>query len=298
MQTSASSVRCRNNRKQSHVKVQGGGIRFSFRQGPGGKISAKNIKDKCGGDNAGRQLSLAMRFIRVISLNLSFMFFVQAKAVTGAGICTEADRLRQLVRPIIPFALIMSDLRKLFFVRDLQTENSIFDVMKSHNGMRPQDVVVLLKILSIQEPNWQYRDLAADLSISVSEISESLTRSHIAGLVDESRRRVHRQSLMEFIEHGLRYVFPVSPGTLVTGVPTAHSQQYFKARFDAEIDYVWPDENGWTRGLALTPLHKGVPTAVMKDEQFYEWLAAIDILRAGRAREKKLALEVLKKGIV
>lgn len=27
--------------------------------------------------------------------NLSFMFFVQAKAVTGAGICTGADRLRQ-----------------------------------------------------------------------------------------------------------------------------------------------------------------------------------------------------------
>lgn len=31
-----------------------------------------------------------------ISLGLSFMFFVQAKAVTGAGICTEDDRLRQV----------------------------------------------------------------------------------------------------------------------------------------------------------------------------------------------------------
>jgi hypothetical protein len=35
--------------------------------------------------------------IRDLSLNLSFMFFVQAKAVAKAGICTAADRLRQLV---------------------------------------------------------------------------------------------------------------------------------------------------------------------------------------------------------
>lgn len=163
--------------------------------------------------------------------------------------------------------------------------------------MRPQDVVVLLKILSTSQLDWQYRDLAAELSISVSEVSESLTRSHVAGLVDVSRRKVHRQSLMEFIQHGLRYVFPALPGTLVTGVPTAHSQQYFKKKFDADIDYVWPDDNGKSRGLALMPLHKGVPQAVKKDEQLYEWLAAIDILRAGRAREKKIALEVLKKGL-
>ena len=169
--------------------------------------------------------------------------------------------------------------------------------MKSHNGMRPQDIVILLKILSISQEDWQYRDLAADLSISISEISESLNRSHVAGLVDESRRKVHRQSLMEFLQYGLRYVFPVVPGTMVTGVATAHSQPFFKTKFDAEIDYVWPDENGNGRGLALTPLHKGVPAAVQKDDRLYQWLAAIDILRAGRVREKKLALDVLKKGI-
>jgi predicted transcriptional regulator len=59
--------------------------------------------------------------------------------------------------------------------------------MKVHNGMRPQDIVILLKLLSIKRTDWQYRDLATDLFISVSEVSASLTRSHIAGLVDESR---------------------------------------------------------------------------------------------------------------
>jgi predicted transcriptional regulator len=71
--------------------------------------------------------------------------------------------------------------------------------MKSHNGMKPQDIILLLKILTIKE-NWQYRDLSTSLFISISEISESLNRSFLAGLIDESKKRVFRQSLMEFIE--------------------------------------------------------------------------------------------------
>lgn len=169
--------------------------------------------------------------------------------------------------------------------------------MKSHNGMRPQDIVILLKILSTSQLDWQYRDLAAGLSISISEISESLSRSHMAGLVDESRRKVYRPSLLEFIEHGLHYVFPQIPGTMVTGVPTAHSHSFFKARFAGELEYVWPYEKGWMRGLSIAPLHKGVPEAVGKDEQLYKWLAAIDIIRVGRVREIKLALQELKKEI-
>ncbi len=73
--------------------------------------------------------------------------------------------------------------------------------MKPHNGMRPQDIVVLLKIITIGNVDWQYRDLSSTLFLSTSEVSESLYRSHIAGLVDESKRKVFRQSLMEFIEH-------------------------------------------------------------------------------------------------
>lgn len=137
-----------------------------------------------------------------------------------------------------------------------------------------------------------------DLSISVSEISESLHRSHIAGLVDSHRRVVHRASLMEFIEHGIHYVFPQLPGTLVTGFPTAHSHPHYKKVFSAEIDYVWPDTEGWVRGLAIHPLYKGAPLASRKDEKLYLLLAAIDILRVGRTREVKKALQDLKKGIL
>jgi hypothetical protein len=170
--------------------------------------------------------------------------------------------------------------------------------MKSHNGMRPQDIVILLKIITMGQVKWQFRDLAASLSISVSEISESLSRSHLAGLIDESRRIVYRQSLLEFIEHGLHYVFPQAPGTLVTGIPTAHSHSFFQQKFKSDMPFVWPDDNGSVRGLAITPLYKGATIAVLKDEQLYKFLASIDIIRIGRVREIKLALTELKKEIL
>ena len=164
--------------------------------------------------------------------------------------------------------------------------------------MRPQDIVILLKLLTVQEPDWRYRELSASLFIAISEVSESLVRSHLAGLIDESRRNVHRQSLMEFLEHGIRYVFPQVPGTIITGVPTALSHNFYKQHFVSEFNYVWPHENGSMRGLAIQPLHKGVPEACLQDELLYELLASIDILRVGRVRERQLAIEQLQKVIL
>lgn len=160
--------------------------------------------------------------------------------------------------------------------------------------MRPLDVVILLKIISLGDAAWQYRDLSAKLYISISEISESLSRSHIAGLIDDSKKNVRLNGLMEFIEFGLSYVFPVVPGQIVTGVPTAYSHPFYKPQFSGTIDYVWKSEEGSMRGLSIEPLHKGVPRAVLEDEVLYKLLSSIDILRVGKSREKKMALEQLK----
>ena len=55
--------------------------------------------------------------------------------------------------------------------------------MKKHNGMRPQDIVILLKMITIRKSTWLFKDLAEELKISPSEISESLNRSQIAGFI-------------------------------------------------------------------------------------------------------------------
>jgi hypothetical protein len=164
--------------------------------------------------------------------------------------------------------------------------------------MRPQDVVILLKILSLKEKEWQYRDLAHDLGISISEVSGSLKRSHIAGLVDESKKKVFRQSLMEFIEFGVHYVFPQIPGTMVTGFPTGHSHPLFKKKFISDENFVWPDMQGNVRGLAIEPLYKSAVAACQKDPELYIMLASIDMVRLGSTRERKEALIELKKRIL
>jgi len=164
--------------------------------------------------------------------------------------------------------------------------------------MRPQDIVILLKILTVAEPHWQYRDLAASLYLSISEVSESLHRSHTAGLIDESKRKIHRQSLMDFIRYGLPYVFPQVPGTMVTGIPTAHSYPFYSKLFKSELNYVWPDTEGNMRGLVIQPLYPSVVKAVKQDELLYKLLASIDIIRVGRTRELKVAIEELQKIIL
>lgn len=170
--------------------------------------------------------------------------------------------------------------------------------MRAHNGMRPQDVVILLKILILQQADWQYRDLSSSLYISISEVSESLNRSHLAGLIDERRKKVFRQNLMEFIEHGLHYVFPQHPGSMVTGIATAHSHSFYQHLFVSEVNYVWQDADGDMRGLAIEPLYKGVVKAVKQDEMLYKMLASIDIIRVGKIRELKTALQELQKLIL
>lgn len=82
--------------------------------------------------------------------------------------------------------------------------------------------MILLTILSLQLKVWLSVDIARFLRISPSEVSESLNRSDIAGLIDKNRKNVNANSFKEFLLYGLKYVFPVQPGAIVGGIPTAH----------------------------------------------------------------------------
>ena len=171
--------------------------------------------------------------------------------------------------------------------------------MRKHSGMRPQDVAVLLKIISKKSENWQNKDLANELFISQSEISDSLNRSSLGGLIEsEKKKKVFRNSLIEFIEHGLHYVFPALPGSMTNGIYTAHSHPFMQQHFFSELNYVWPDPRGEVRGLGIEPLYKEQVKAAKNDDTLYLMLALIDVIRVGRVREMKIAIQELKKVIL
>ena len=162
--------------------------------------------------------------------------------------------------------------------------------MKNHNGMRPQDIVVLLKIVALKHDDWYNSDLAKSLKISPSEISEVLNRCKIAGLIDSKKRKVNINSFMEFLIYGLRYVFPTQPGAIVKGIPTAHSASPIKEHISSGSDiYVWSNAKGTHRGQVIEPLFKTIPQIVHEDKLFYELLAIVDTIRVGKAREINIA---------
>jgi hypothetical protein len=167
--------------------------------------------------------------------------------------------------------------------------------MRKHNGMRPQDVAILIKIASLPEINWTLLDLAASLHVSLSEISESLNRSRAAGLIDHTKKQVFSQNLLEFLQYGFKYVFPQMPGTIVRGVPAAHSHPYMKKFIKSEVNYVWADSEGKTMGLLIEPLYSKQTKAIHSSPEFYEMLALADVLRIGKIREKEIAVRQLKK---
>ena len=164
--------------------------------------------------------------------------------------------------------------------------------------MRPHDIVILLKVICYDGYDWRMADLARDLFISPSEISESLNRSKLAGLIDYNKKNVNRNNLIDFIEHGLRFVFPVQTGTIAKGMPTAHSHEFFADKLFSETNYVWPDIRGEASGLIVEPFYEKQVQAIKKDKKLYLLLALTDVMRVGRIRERNIAMTELKAHII
>lgn len=163
--------------------------------------------------------------------------------------------------------------------------------------MRPHDIAVLLKIASKGADQWYMKDLAQELRISTSEISESINRSVIAGLLSSDKKTLKKLALMDFLNFGFTYVFPQRPGSITRGLGTAISAPPLNEKFFSDEKFVWPYGKGNLRGQAIEPLHPKIPEACLDDPNFYELMALVDTLRIGKVRERNLAFELLKEKI-
>ena len=163
-------------------------------------------------------------------------------------------------------------------------------------NLKPQDVVVLLKLVAQGSPS-SFANLASQLSMSASEVHAGMRRSTESGLLDPVSKMPIRAALQEFIIHGLRYVYPPQRGSMSRGIPTGYAAPTLAQHFPqpaTELPPVWPDPEGSAKGYALLPLYPSVPKAVRQDPGLYELLALVDAIREGRTRERALAGEQLK----
>jgi len=146
---------------------------------------------------------------------------------------------------------------------------------------------------------YSVRNLEAMTGISKSEISASLKRSISVGLAVVDRKtkfpRANNHALLEFIVHGIKYVFPAEPGKIMRGIPTAFASPILvgKLMSAGDIINVWPDPTGKEKGQSILPLFKSVPKAVKQDPVLYKLLALVDAIRLGQARETTVAIQLL-----
>ena len=165
--------------------------------------------------------------------------------------------------------------------------------------LKPQDVLVLLKLVAQGDMNWVYSRLAMELSMSSSEIHAAMKRAYSAGLMLDKGETImpDAKNLEEFIVYGLKYSFAAERGDICMGIPTSYAVKPLCERViydDSSLPPVWPDENGKVQGIAFRPLYPSVPDAVRLDSRLYELLALIDAIRGGRSRERTVAIKEIK----
>lgn len=157
--------------------------------------------------------------------------------------------------------------------------------------LKPGDLVVALRLTLC--PGDRYESLAEALGMSLSVAHRAVRRLEQARLLILGERYPVRPALIEFLAHGVPYVFPAHLGPEARGVPTAGALDDFLSELPSGSGAVWPHIKGTQRGAILKPLHTGVPEAALRDHRLHRLLALTDLLRIGQARERKVAKRLL-----
>ncbi len=159
-----------------------------------------------------------------------------------------------------------------------------------------QDVLVSLK-MALGSESLSYAELGKQTGLSASQAHASVQRLAKSDLVVGEPRRANSVALLEFLVHGVKYVFPGNRGPVRRGIPTGHSAPPLNELISAgdEVPLVWAHPEGTVRGETLPPVYKSAPEAALKDALVYQGLALLDSIRAGRARERELAAKLLRK---
>jgi hypothetical protein len=159
--------------------------------------------------------------------------------------------------------------------------------------LKPQDVVVVLKLSTYPDKRPPLSIIANGLSLSPSEVHGAIGRLRTSRLLHGPglKDRPNVTALEEFLIHGLKYAFPAEHGDVTRGIPTSYAAAPLKSQIamSNELPPVWPWPEGDTRGVGLKPLYRRVPEAALRDAELYELLVLVDAIREGRARERRIA---------
>ena len=165
--------------------------------------------------------------------------------------------------------------------------------------LKPQDVMTAVWLASSNEHSvFSYAKLGNALALSGSEAHASVQRCIMSSLISKEfgALQPNYSAVLEFLIHGMRYVYPPIFGPMARGMRTGAFAQPLASHFhdNGDAAVVWPALEGLDRGMSLCPLYPAIPKAAKQDPRFYETAALVDAIRAGSARERELALSELR----
>ena len=171
------------------------------------------------------------------------------------------------------------------------------NAVEKQQVLKPQDLVVAMKIYVNPAREFIIATLADELEMAGSAVHGSIKRAEQARLLSRSAGsiRARKAQLKEFLLYGAKYAYPVQLGVVGRGVATAVGSPVLGKFFETSsgLAPVWSDPLGDAWGPTLTPLHSSVPAASKKDPALYDMLALFDALRAGAAREREIAIQLV-----
>src|SRR5512135_3502473 len=98
--------------------------------------------------------------------------------------------------------------------------------------LKQQDIAVIARLMEPEAAAMSYLALGRAVGLSAAEAHAAVKRATEAGLVDHERRP-RRAAFLEFLVHGLKYVFPAKWTGLTRGIPTSIAAEPLRRHFGA-----------------------------------------------------------------
>lgn len=171
--------------------------------------------------------------------------------------------------------------------------------------LKPQDIVIAVKLCALKEREWKYSTVAHDIHMSQSEVHSGVKRLKKCGLLTEFSMSVggnsetqtlpDKENILEFLEHGIRYVFPAEKREPVNGLPTSYGLGHLFKGYEGEAFIpVWEYPAADYFGFGIKPLYKTLPLACIDDFELYELMALVDAVRDQDKLLREFAISKLK----
>jgi DNA-binding Lrp family transcriptional regulator len=167
--------------------------------------------------------------------------------------------------------------------------------MRKNRVLKQQDIIILGILITGKD--WpSQREIADSISLSQAEVSHAFKTLESVGLINLEKKTLNKLAIAEFIEHAIKYFYPIEKKGMGRGLAVGPSYPYFKSKVQSEeYNYVWPDSAGETKGVIIVPLLANLAQSVKGNEKLLVFLNTVEIFRGlGGVRHMQVAQKALK----